>query len=533
MPDDPEKPPRRGLSVYQLQPGFEEPAVALREFTRLTRLTLRLRGATQCTLWVHRSRLRTPSWASLFQDVVDPDIFGKAAGVSAVLLLTVGEARFAVVFGYGRYLLDPSAFDERFGLRVTLNAVDPAQLRTIDKDTFENVARHTREQVSKSTTIMGFGINIDQDLIRAVEGVPSDADLGMRLAGRDALHATVTIGLADLPALLARFGRLSKDVAYLKQYPWIDNIKDVRSPTVIDNLNGQLVALLGARTLGRAWLTPPVVTDWPAGGYRYGRGSRERDVQELRLGEFLDHLFADQGPTARALKAQHVLPLAGDDSPKDRWTAYQCLYAEIQSEDRVYLLSAGHWYEIDKDFVDSVNSYVTAIPFTTLALPECGRESEKEYNVRVSRTSGGRVANLDRIIIFHGGGKSQVEACDLYTRDRQFVHVKHYDNSSSVLSHLFSQARISAELFLQDAEFRRKFNAKLPRAFRIGNAEVRPASGDFEIVLAIISRSASPSLLPFFSRVNLRQTHRALAAYGYRVTVANIRKLAATTTQPV
>jgi uncharacterized protein (TIGR04141 family) len=100
------------------------------------------------------------------------------------------------------------------------------------------------------------------------------------------------------------------------------------------------------------------------------------------------------------------------------------------------------------------------------------------------------------------------------------VHVKHYAGSS-VLSHLFYQGIVSGELFLADAEFRKKVNGKLPSSHHI-DLKKQPVAGDYEIVFAIISSSSKVLDLPFFSKVSLRNARRRLATFGYKVSFQKI-----------
>jgi uncharacterized protein (TIGR04141 family) len=51
--------------------------------------------------------------------------------------------------------------------------------------------------------------------------------------------------------------------------------------------------------------------------------------------------------------------------------------------------------------------------------------------------------------IRHGGGHSQIEFCDLYSIDRDMVHIKPCFGSG-VLSHLISQAAVSGQSFKSD-----------------------------------------------------------------------------------
>ncbi len=116
-----------------------------------------------------------------------------------------------------------------------------------------------------------------------------------------------------------------------------------------------------------------------------------------------------------------------------------------------------------------------------------------------------------------------MELCDLYTRQREFIHVKQYAGSAP-LSHLFAQGVVSAELFLQEPEFRRRANTLLPRTHRL--PKTRPNPAQYRVVYGVISGSANPLRLPFFSRVTLRNAYRRLTGLGYTVVLAKIPRQA-------
>ena len=128
---------------------------------------------------------------------------------------------------------------------------------------------------------------------------------------------------------------------------------------------------------------------------------------------------------------------------------------------------------------------------------------------------------MDKKNIRYGGGASQIEFCDLFTRNRVMVHVKRY-GGSSVLSHLFAQGVVSATLFLQDSDFRRKVNQALPASHRLSRPERRPNVQHYEVAFAIVSRSRGDLALPFFSKVNLRNACQTLTGFGYQVTLTKI-----------
>jgi uncharacterized protein (TIGR04141 family) len=102
------------------------------------------------------------------------------------------------------------------------------------------------------------------------------------------------------------------------------------------------------------------------------------------------------------------------------------------------------------------------------------------------------------------------------------IHVKRY-GGSSVLSHLFAQGAVSANIFLSDPQFRHQVNGVVPPSHQVASVEAQPRAADFEVAYAIASKDRGPLLLPFFSRVTLRSAHQQLSSMGYRVTMTKIQ----------
>jgi len=187
------------------------------------------------------------------------------------------------------------------------------------------------------------------------------------------------------------------------------------------------------------------------------------------------------------------------------------------------VLNNGKWYEIAKDFTDEVQRDYAGTPDSTVVLPDYISGDELSYNTAAARNLTGALC-MDQQLVTHGGGHNKVEFCDLFTGDKKIIHVKKYAGSS-VLSHLFSQGVVSGELFVGDAEFRRKLNTKLPAHFKVADPRTRPNAGEYEIVYAIISKSSDALDIPFFSKVSLRSARRRLVLYGYTVTKKKIQRV--------
>ncbi|HUP59467.1 MAG TPA: TIGR04141 family sporadically distributed protein [Thermoanaerobaculia bacterium] len=148
-------------------------------------------------------------------------------------------------------------------------------------------------------------------------------------------------------------------------------------------------------------------------------------------------------------------------------------------------------------------------------------EDEGRYNKRLSASITDACCP-DRDPVLHGGGRSRVEFCDVYTPSRQMIHVKRYAGSS-VLSHLFAQGVVSATTFLSDERFREKVNKLLPVSLQIATPATKPNAADYEIAFFVASRSAGPLSLPFFSRVTLRNAYTQLTTFGFRTTLTKVQ----------
>jgi uncharacterized protein (TIGR04141 family) len=470
------------------------------------------------TIYIKPPRQHPPAWLSLFEGVINEPLLN--ASTAAVLITQAQQRTFALTFGYGRALLNPAAVQEHFGLKATLNSVGSDNIRTVDRLRLDS-AQHSRTQASRSTSIGDFGLDIDQDLLRAVTGTPRDQSLGRQLTGRDALQTTVKLTLADIPGLLARLLTEYNKQDYQRDFPWIDHIREINDPSTREALDQQLVAKLRRGDLDYAWLAVPEIIDWArTKGFKYRNARSAPEHPDLHLNDFLQELRNPADLCLDHLKQRYAHAISDETGQVfDHWPIYRCLYAELETGQDTFVLTDGAWYRVQRDFVQLINSAISSIPAPTLQLPPFDDANEAAYNQRVARTSA--FALMDRNLITHPGGTDKIELCDLYTTSGEFVHVKRHARSST-LSHLFAQGVTAAELFLQEPEFRRKANDLLPATHRWPHPEDRPAPADYTVVYAIISQSPKPLRLPFFSRVTLRNAQRRLTTFGYKVCLAKI-----------
>jgi len=264
------------LSIYLIKAGIEEQHV-FRSRTGLSNHVVSEDGQRMGSVYVKRSDERPPSWTRLFASRVSPALGAVLSkNASALWLVPIGSRLFACAFGYGRMLLDPAVFEEDFGLKVTLNCVDPAKVHSIDRTTLDTISRHSQIQASHLAPIGEFGLDVEQDILQAVTGEPSDTSLGRKLSGKDALHVSAGGEFRDLPNLFERYLALYQSDRYKAFFAFVDHIRLIKDPRRIESLNAALVARVRAQNADRLWLSIPEAIEWRnVDHFRY-KPSRER-----------------------------------------------------------------------------------------------------------------------------------------------------------------------------------------------------------------------------------------------------------------
>lgn len=518
MPVSLSKPRTWPLSIYLSKTGAKpESCIISKPGMKQTQIG-RGRGSVG-KLYTFRSKERPPKWIKFFEEHINPQEF-KSSSFSAVLLIKIEKRVCAVVFGYGRHLLAISNFEEDFGIITTLNAAELDAVRSVDRITLDAAGRHGRQQTSSVATLDDFEIDHDQDILRNIVARPENVVLGSRIGGSDSLSVSVTTGIGRIKSLCRIYSELYERNDYRDRYPWIDNVHPVKSPELIAQLDAGMVTKLLDEQYDKIWMAIPTVLDWArVGGFAYSPAESATVYSDLSTEDFLAHVRASTSITPDYLKRKKIFSFdENGQNPIDAWQAYRCIYCELSLNDSIYLLNSGKWCKVEDDFVRSIDNFVKSIPLNkTIDLPAYNDDSEGDYNLRVSQEIDDLVL-MDEDHIFHGGGQSKIEFCDLYALDGTICHVKRYSGSST-LSHHFQQGLVSATLMLSDSDFRSKVNAKLPDEYRFPDPDQDPDPREYEVAYAIVTTKTKRTDLPLFSKISLQATVRQLRLFQLGVSL--------------
>ncbi len=515
------------LSIYLIKTGVEEQNV-FRSRTGLSNHAVSEDGQRMGRVFVKRSDERPPSWTRLFAGRVSPTLGAVLSkNASALWLIPIGGRLFACAFGYGRMLLDPAVSEEDFGLKVTLNCVDPTKVHSIDRTTLDTISRHSQIQASHLAPIGEFGLDVEQDILQAVTGEPSDTSLGKKLSGKDALHASVVTDFRDLPTLFERYLALYQSDRYREFFAFVDHIRLIKDPRRIESLNAALVERLRTQNAERLWLSIPEAIEWrKVDHFRY-RPSRQRgQYNDLHFSQLASEINNVNEVDVDVLRHIRVEAIAADNGMAIYdWQLFKCLNHEVVDGNRTYVLNNGKWYEVASDFATAVADTCQSVRPSASNLPEYQDRGEAAYNVRVAASDPSHFVSCDRNVVVFPSGPSRIEFCDLYTDARELIFVKRYADSS-VLSHLFAQGVVSAETFRRERRFRELINRNLPATHQLDVEIDNMTPQNLTITFAVISESARPlhESLPFFSKVNLRNAVKLLESNGYNVRLAKIQQ---------
>jgi len=270
----------------------------------------------------------------------------------------------------------------------------------------------------------------------------------------------------------------------------------------------------------KIWLAPPDILDWDdIRGFAYRSAQSAQVYDDLTLAGYLEDGRIRTELTPEVLRRDHVYCMSASvDEAAEKWTIRSCLMAEMEYEGELFLLSDSTWFRINKDFAADIDRVVDNIPPASVAFQPYNDANEGAYITRMAGANKA-LAIMHEKTISAGPGRDRIEMCDLYAHNRVLLHIKRY-GTSSVLSHLFAQGLVSAQLLLGDANFRRLANAELPPSHRFADPDSPINARDFEVAFGVVQTQGKVVRLPFFTRVNLKSNYETLNGLGYHVTLS-------------
>lgn len=477
-----------------------------------------------CEAWIVAAREKPPSWAKPAHALIETSKLLNVSN-SLVLLIEVEARFFAVSFGYGHAFLNQDLLEPEFGLRTTANGADPDKLGAIQVRTLSENSRQQRSQTTNRTGVADFNLEVEREMVRYLKGsVAGQGAPVSSVGGSQMLSLTTKSALTELPAVLTWLLETFVSDAYKTTFPYLDNFLPIRKGDPIlkplgEALSGA-IATPGTQRLGVA--SPDDIFGEEVDHYKITGDGRRRDgFDELTL----DEVLAQIADTRKIdpLEQLRITPFAaGGDPIRTARKLRDYFIYETTVGGATYVFCLGHWYRVDGDYVKQINDQVGMIEDVgaKLNLPKWCTGDEGEYNKMVAAGRNWLLLDKQNFRI-KGTTHQKVEIADLITEAGDFVCVKRME-SSATLSHLFSQAAVSADMYQLNAQGYRQHVCTLVAAHFPGlKLPDKPT-----MVMAIATDKPGPlaDSLFFFSKVNLVQRQRDIARAGFTPALARIER---------
>ncbi|MBR2959337.1 MAG: TIGR04141 family sporadically distributed protein [Bacteroidales bacterium] len=423
---------------------------------------------------------------------------------------------FAVCFGYGRNLITPTCIEERFGLIVALNSVNPKELRSLDISRLDSSSLKNRIQSAKLAGVADFEFDVEKSLLRQATGLSNDEEMGKNVSGSDSFTISVDTDIQSIAEVLDHCYTKYKSEDYKDAFSWIDHILPLKKGELITTLDELLIEKILDNREHDIWLAVPEIIDWDdISVLKYEKNGIEHE--DILMNTFREEVIPNN-ITIRFLKNNYIHAYNANGEQRNKWSYYKCIYSEIEYDNKLYVLNAGSWYQIENDYKEQIeNTYYNA-PLSDIEVIDYNHSDESEYNSALAATSS-TYHCMDRNLIQTGMAGNRIEFCDVYERSGKLIHVKKY-GGSQIIGHLFNQGLVSARM-LFDKDFRAEVNNRLPEDWHIQMNEFNPE--EYEVIYGIISkrRDERPHI-PFFSMVVFHDIYHTLEGFGYHVSLKAI-----------
>lgn len=507
------------FSIFLLKNDFNIEN-SLREGHELEKIDNASTIPLNATLFVGDNPPRPPWWRQYFgiKQTLNQSL------KSALLFIPVKDRYFVLSFGHAYSKLNDNSYEYDFGLRVTLNSIEPNQLNSIDI-VEPNNGRRRRTQIPNASDITLFDFDKDSSILRNITGHVKDefSEFFKNPSGASSLKINSKYSANEINELLAKLSDLYELETYKESFPNLLNIIPVKDPDVINTLNDNLITALRDNS-ENLYLTIPEIVDYQQISHmRFIPRNKSDTFDDLTLERYKNYLL-EIGKSLDSVQLEDIkkqkIALIGPDEEHElkRFDLYKCLVfdTKISSEDGTYNLNEGNWYKVKDDYVNELKNYLDPLCRTTI-LPDYTQSNEGEYNEAVPSA-------LPQFICLDFGhiepsGETQIEPCDLYTEfagEALFIHVKRSTKSQSI-SHLLNQGQNSAQVIRSFDESLGKLHhllhltmKKLPFTMKKlpSNRQER-----FKVCFAIITHkdiSKKSENLPFFSRISVMRTLKYL-----------------------
>lgn len=517
----------RNFSVYLLKDGFD----AQNSLKEDHHLVLLEEADTNIPaggmMYYGQSPTRSPWWKEYWG--ISQEL--RQTSVCALVFLPVNDRWFAITFGASYHNLKENSYEYDFGLRTTLNTLDPEKIKSTDL-LIPETAKRQRIQIPNASSLTYFDFNTDESIVKRLTGAVKEEyrDLLRNATGSSSLRFATACEAHELVELCSRLFEIYIRRDYEESFPDLHNITPIKDPDLIRSLESELLTAFREESINLTLGIPDIVDYSTNFIVKYRGATRQsREYDDVYIGNYREYLNERQiNIDDISYFTKHSLCILDENGNiLQTFSIYKSLLFDCTHNNKTYHLCDGCWYEIDTNFIERLKTELDPIfADTHNVLCECNQKREDEYNKYAKDCSPDEleVYCLDKCSIAPRGQRN-VEPCDLIAIKNGFAELIHNKIStrSAYLSHLFNQGVNSAILLRQNAESK----SKLKELVEHNNSlEERINNDQYQVTYGIISnkrKNLKSDALPIFSRISLLRCVKTLKLMKIPATVYLIK----------
>lgn len=532
------KSPAARTTIYRLR-GLQELNAAIRPKyltgDAFSERTTQVEGR-EALLVAGAMRRERSSWSERLSTLAgQPVEVGNETAAAVLVIKDSEDTAYALSYGMGFQLLEPSAIDHGFGMRIAVRTASPDAIQSLTRTELDHRSRTDRSSIPAGEVLRGFGIGDFGEIITRISGAAELPGLtagsgAIRIRAADAL--SVPLGktqrqlISDLDAISTVL-----ELAPKPELQMLEQFVRVKQPAMIETLEASLrTALLDAdgSRLALGWPHERVNENGtPTSHLISGVGRSQTVTDDLPALETLVAVLtaknaADPLAAASTVKVHLFRDADGEEPISGAIPALNWLFFETTIESKRYCLFDSRWYAMDNDYADRLVHHTAEIfnrpPAVNLPDWDASQlAKEIDYNQFAAAQTGAAV--LDQKLVKTPQHPRGFEACDLITPDGDLIHVKHTPKSASA-SHLIAQAVVSTDALRYDNDARTETRRRVAAAG--GVADWVPDKPKSVVLGMARSKPINAADLFTFTQVTLTRLDRELASADITLTVSPI-----------
>lgn len=480
---------------------------------------------------IYRTTAQDPSdWQSMvgaWEGDIDPNATDFALEArqdrGALFFFRVGEPTCWCAWSFGRawrYLVQ-SKLDPRFGVISALNDLSTGEEEAVFRKLQVRREGGVPQLVGRATfgdaPIGAFDLDEVWDAIKSIGGRTLD---GRTVYGSTSFVESHPITGPDELEGLSRHGVLRyRGTRYRERFGFLDQYIPISDEEAISALDNHVAASLIADPTSAAFAYPTGIASF---------GSRDMAVVICLPGELRANGRTAIGAAAigenERLRDQNgqinldsTLRFYADDGFETRASLRECLASQFTIEDVAYVLADGVYYEVDRDFVTTLDTFLTQ---RIAALDEPPAYRSNGENAWIDEAAqAGQFLKIHPNTYDLAEQVGKVELADVIASDGRLLHVKVGANATAA-AEVTRQAISCAEALLMYPDTRVWLEAKQPEPPFEGLISAldvlpRPALG-----IVILGRNGDDlSRISLFAKLALERAVRRLEDryFGVRI----------------